>query len=643
MKLLLYAALKNRRHLSLLVVTVLAMIVFTFASQMESLSIAIITKRGPEFFELFSPLKDGQLTKSTTITKEQLEERWRDLTPGDNAELTVDEVSHYMREHGADRVNAAIDYVNSWFHFEGSIGNLCIFLLFVALIKAISQFGHRLTTRLVAIRVSRDLRLNYFEHLQMLPMEFYQKHDIGGLSARAVGDAGAIAEALTATLINYFQSPFVILTTLLWCFLASWKLTLLVFFGLPLIALPIFLIARQVKKLSRQIQKNQEKFGSVLIDFFAGIQTVKAFAMEDFSLKKYREQNENLANLEQKSATYDLSSRPIVHTISVVCIATVMLIGLHVLQMDVTALLLYCALLYLLYEPIKKFAEENNQIQRGIAAAERMHEVMDITPQIQDDPNAIPFSKFEDSIEFDNVWFKYGDRWVLKGLNLTVRKGETVALVGMTGAGKSTVVQLLPRLYDCQKGEVRIDGRSVRQYTQRSLRDGIAFVPQKPFLFMDTIAENISFGRPFGMKKVVKAAQRAYADEFIEKLPEGYHTYLAEAGKNLSGGQQQRLAIARALVKDSPILILDEATSSLDNLSEIRIQQALQDLRGQVTQIIIAHRLTTIEDADRIIYMEDGVKIAEGSKELLLATCAPFRALWEARRKPEHSEELEPV
>lgn len=626
-------ALQNKRHLLLLCITIVAMIFYTFASQLEGLALAIITKKGPDFFELFSPMVDGKLTKSNAVTREQLNARWDQIAAPNESTITLDDTSTFIRDYSPDTVTRVIDKANEWLHFDEGIGNLAIFLIMVALLKAVSQFAHRYTTRLVAIRVSRDLRQRYFEHLQGLPMEFYQRHDIGGLSARAVGDAGVIAEALTGTLINYFQSPFVILSSLVWCFFTSWQLTLLVFVGLPFLAAPIFLIARQVKKISRQIQKNQESFASVLIDFFSGIQTVKVFAMEAFSLKKYSEQNDRLVHLEQKGARYDLSSRPIVHTIGVLCISTVMLFGMHVLQMSVTSILLYCALLYLLYEPIKKFAEENNHIQRGIAAAERMYEVLSITPNIQDDPDAISFSHFEDSIEFDNVWFRYEEQWILRGLTFNVKKGETVALVGPTGAGKSTIVQLLPRLYEAQKGDIRIDGVSLRKYTQRSLRDSIAFVPQKPFLFMDTVAENIAFGRDFSMEQVVAAAKSAHADEFIANLPNGYQTFLAEAGKNLSGGQQQRLAIARALVKNAPILVLDEATSSLDNLSELRIKQALEDLHGKMTQIIIAHRLTTIEDADRIIYIEDGVKIAEGTREELLASCLQFRALWEARHR----------
>ncbi len=224
------------------------------------------------------------------------------------------------------------------------------------------------------------------------------------------------------------------------------------FFGFPLIIYPIIFLARRVKRISKQIQKNQETFASVLIDFLAGIQTVKVFAMEDFSLKKYREHNNKMAALEQKSARYDLSSRPIVHTIGMFFLATALLYGLYVLQMNVSEVLVYCGLLYVFYEPIKKFAEENSHIQRGIAAAERMQEVIGLQPHIQDSHGAIILDTLSEAIEFENVWFRYESNWVLKGVSFTVRKGETVALVGPTGSGKSTIVQLLPRLYDIQKG-----------------------------------------------------------------------------------------------------------------------------------------------------------------------------------------------
>lgn len=407
---------------------------------------------------------------------------------------------------------------------------------------------------------------------------------------------------------------------------------MIIFLGLPLIIMPVIYLTRQVKRITRQLQKNQETFSSVLLDFLAGIQTVKVFAMEAFSLRKYKEQNDQMAMLESKSAKYGLLTRPVLHLIATCCLAVVVLFGLYTLHMTIGQLLMFCGLLHLFYEPVKKFAEENANIQKGVVAAERMFEVLHLKPQIQDHDGALTLSGFKNIIEFDKVWFRYRDEWIIRDLSFTVKKGEIVALVGTTGAGKSTIVQLLPRLYEVQKGEIRIDGIPINAITQKSLREQIAFVPQKPFLFFDTVIENIAFGRSFSREEIVDAAQKAYAHEFIVELPKQYDTLLAEMGKTLSGGQQQRLAIARALVKKAPILIMDEATSSLDSISEQRIKTALRDLQGQVTQILIAHRLSTIEHADKIIYLEKGRKLAEGTIEELLHTCLPFRLMWESYR-----------
>ena len=290
---------------------------------------------------------------------------------------------------------------------------------------------------------------------------------------------------------------------------------------------------------------------------------------------------------------------------------------------------------------MKKFAEENSKIQKGVVAAERLYEVLDIKPQIYDKKEAKDLESFKDIIEFDKVWFRYEEKWILKDLSFHVKKGETVALVGGTGVGKSTIVQLLPRLYDIQKGEIRVDGMPLQSYTQKSLREQISFVPQKPFLFYDTIGANISYGKPFSQEEIERAAKKAHAHEFIEHLPKAYDTMLAETGKNFSGGQQQRLAIARALVKKAPILILDEATSSLDAVSENKIKMAIRELHGEVTQILIAHRLSTIEYADRIIFLQEGSKLAEGTKEELLEICPEFRLMWETHFRSK--KQLEPA
>ena len=302
--------------------------------------------------------------------------------------------------------------------------------------------------------------------------------------------------------------------------------------------------------------------------------------------------------------------------------------GLYGLQLPLHEVLFYCGLLTTVYEPIKKFAEENGRIQRGIAASERMAEVIDEPSQSLKQDDGIDIRSFKDSLEFDNVWFSYGSEWVLKGVSFRIKKGETVAIVGPTGAGKSTIVQLLARLYEIQKGEIRIDGKSLSAYSLKSLREFFAYVPQKPFLFFDTVAENISFGRAFSEVEIIRAAERAHADEFICQLPEKYDTLLAEAGKSLSGGQQQRIAIARAFIKNAPVLVMDEATSSLDATSENYIKQALKELKHDVTKIIIAHRLSTIEDADHILYLEKGIKSDEGKISDLLERCEPFRNMW---------------
>jgi ABC-type multidrug transport system fused ATPase/permease subunit len=627
-------ALGRHKYSALIGFIVSAMILLTFASQLEILALGIITKKGPDFFELFAPEKNGRLEKVDFITHDQLEKRFNEIDSNNTGEITFKDVDHFMQQaKSGDLIEGVIQKVNTVFPIKDNLLNLAIFLVFVALFKAITLFSHRYSTRVMAIRISSDLRQQYFEHIQKLPMKFYQDHQIGALSSRVVSDSAMIAESINACLVNYIQTPFTVITTLAMCFFASWKLSLIIFIGFPLIVFPIVFLAKRVKRIAKQIQQNQERFASVIIDFLAGIQTVKLFGMEEFSLKKYKDQNEKMAKLEQKGARYDLSSRPIIHTIGMFFLATALIYGLYVLQMSVSEILFYCGLLYIFYEPIKKFAEENSHIQRGIAAAERMCDVLDLKPSIQDSDGAESLTDLKSTIEFDNVWFRYADEWILKGLSFNVEKGKTVAIVGPTGAGKSTIVQLLPRLYDIEEGQIRINGNCITTFTQKSLREQIAFVPQKPFLFLDTVEENISYGKKLSSEQIENAAKKAFANDFILQLPLGYQTELAETGKNLSGGQQQRLAIARALAKNAPILIMDEATSSLDSISEDHIRNAIHELKGQVTQIIIAHRLSTIEDADKIIYLEKGEKIAEGTKEELLLTCPGFKKMWEVMHR----------
>jgi ABC-type multidrug transport system fused ATPase/permease subunit len=611
----------------LAILTFVTLFLLTTANLCEMSSLGLMTNTGADFFTLFSP--EGKKVKDK-ISFNDVARQWDQIdSNGDGVITKKDAAASLSERKDSNMLNWVKHKVASHFDLEENISMLIWILVAVALFKAMTLFSARYVTQLLSIRVTRDLRQQYFEHIQALPLSFYQEQNLGSLSSRAVGDAGQIASSLNSCLTNYLQTPFTIVSSLFLCFRISWQLSMVIFLGLPLIILPVIFLTRKVKRITRQLQKNQETFTSVLLDFLAGIHTVKIFAMEAFSLRKYKEQNDQMAVLESRSAKYGLLTRPVLHMIATGCLAVVVLFGLYTLHMTVGELLMFCGFLHLFYEPVKKFAEENANIQKGVVAAERMFEVLHLKPLILDRDGALHLTTFKNIIEFDHVWFKYRDEWVIKDVSFEVKRGEVVALVGATGSGKSTLVQLLPRLYEVQRGEIRIDGIPINAITQKSLRDQIAFVPQKPFLFFDTVAENIAFGRSFSKEDIEDAATRAYAHEFIAELPRQYNTLLAEMGKTLSGGQQQRLAIARALVKKAPILIMDEATSSLDAISENRIKKAIQELQGEVTQILIAHRLSAIEHADRIIFLERGRKIGEGSVHHLLDTCLPFRLMWE--------------
>lgn len=625
---LLKIAFSKSEYRWVLAFTVIFALGFTIATQLEMFTLGIVTRKGPDFFELF-----GSGKQATAVSQVELQNRWKEIGGSENGSISRTDVEHFLENHHREGiVDRGLDAIRGYLPIDKDVRSLVIVIVFVALLKAITLFFYRYGTKLFAINMSRDIRQEYFEHIQALPMSFFQEHNIGALSSRAVNDAYMIADGINSTLVNYFQTPFAFFSTLSICLIISWKLSLVVFIGLPLLIGPIIFIAKRIKRISKQIQKKQEAFASVLVEFLSGIQTIKLFAMEDFSLKKYREHNAAMAQLEVKNARYDNSSRPILHAIGMLFLVTALVFGLWGLKLPLHEVLFFCGLLSAVYEPIKKFAEENGRIQRATAACDRLYDVLHLTPSIQDEHGAKTTVPFAHSITFNNVSFAYGDKTqALTSVSFEIKRGEMVAIIGPTGGGKSTIVSLLTRLFEPQSGTICIDGVPINHFTQKALRDFFAVVPQKPFLFHDTVKENIRFGRPFSDEAVVRAAKLAHADEFIQRLPQGYDTFLAEAGKTLSGGEQQRLAIARALIKEAPIHILDEATSSLDTSSENHIKLALQEIKHTVTQIIIAHRLSTIENADRIIVIEEGTKVGDGPKEELLQTCPTFTRLWRAK------------
>ncbi len=637
----------------------------------EMYSLGLLTNNGPDFFALFSPnrkiekkvdkketfkLKD-QLKKTSgaykkrliskkknlnRVSLEDVQKKWPEIDKDQKGYITKDDASDYMHRTQSRNVLTKLMIVGKdKFNLGNNVILLLMILTMVGLFKAFCTFLSRYFSTLVGIRMGKSLREKYFNHIQTLPMSFFQKFNIGTLSSRVTGDAGIVSGSIISILTNYIQVPFVIASCLFGLFMISFELSLVIFVGLPLMALPIVFLAKKTKKSQRKMLGTAESFAHLLIDYLAGIQTIKLFNMEKFAGKKYIEMNDKIASLEQRISLYSYIAKPILHLIGTLFLGVIIVYGLLYLKMHISDLVVYVGLLHLFYAPIKKFGEENVNIQRGLVAAERMFSVLNIDSSIKDKPNANEFIEFKDEIKFEDVWFKYDEQWVLKNLNFTIKKGQTVALVGPTGAGKSTIVQLLPRLYDISKGKILIDGVPVEDYKQKSLREMMSTVMQKPFLFYDTIKNNICYGREFSDEDVELAAKRAHADEFIQRLPQKYDTVLAEMGKSLSGGQQQRLAISRALVKKASILIMDEATSSLDSISEDKIKQAIASLKGQMTQIIIAHRLSTIEDADKIIYMEFGAVVAEGTRDELYANCQGFKAMWDMMFKREKDERVE--
>lgn len=624
MKLLLKAVFKTKRHLAWLLFSLVMLFGVTIADQAEMISLGVVADVGIDFFQLFDAKE--------SLSKEKYLSMWDELDAEQKGEITKIDVSSYVaNQPQANPIKKVFQGIKQRLsRGEHKFVKIVIVLVFIGLMKAFFLFYSRFATRVLAIRICKDLRNAYFQHIQTLSMRFFHQYDIGALSTRVTSDASQIALSFNSWITNYLQTPFVMLSTLSLCFYFSLKLSLMIFLGIPMVVIPVSIITKKIKKAARALQKNQEHFASILIDFIAGIQTIKIFSMEKFALKKYKEHNDAMVKLEYKTNRYDVLTRPILHFFVTFLLVMILFVGLYYLKMELAELIAYCGLLHLFYEPIRRFADENANVQRGVVAAERLFEIMEIKPEVRDYPGAMPVTTFKESLVFENVHFAYKDKQVLEDVNFTVDRGETVAIVGATGAGKSTILQLILRLYDPVLGEIKIDGGSLKAYTQDSIRSLISFVPQKPFLFNDTVRSNIVYGQEVSEQEMIRAAKKAHAHEFIIDLPGGYDSHLAEMGKDLSGGQQQRLAIARALLRKSPILMLDEATSSLDTLSEKKIQEAIVELHGEITQIIVAHRLSTIEHADKVVFLDRGKVIAVGDKGTLYQQCEKFRAMWEA-------------
>jgi subfamily B ATP-binding cassette protein MsbA len=375
-----------------------------------------------------------------------------------------------------------------------------------------------------------------------------------------------------------------------------------------------------------------------LHETIAGNRIVKAFNMEDYEKRRFAEENNRFFKIVFKRVKVRALSHPLMELLGGIAVAIIIWVGgYRVIRGELTpgAFFSFMTALFMLYAPIRDLNKVNLEVQEGLAAAIRVFELLDTTPEIKEEEGAIPLPPVSTGVDFQDIIFKYGEETVLKDISLHVNVGEVIALVGMSGAGKTSLVNLLPRFYDVEKGRILIDGHDIRKVTFKSLRDQIALVTQQTILFNDTIRNNIAYGNIHGCsdQEIIEAAKAAHAHDFIMKLPEGYDTLIGEQGVKLSGGERQRLSIARALLKNAPILILDEATSSLDSDSETEVQKALDQLMKGRTVFVIAHRLSTIRNAHRIIVLSDGQVVEQGNHTELIALNGEYRRLYDLQFK----------
>jgi len=430
--------------------------------------------------------------------------------------------------------------------------------------------------------------------------------------------------------VSVLVHPLMVIWLLIMLFTFSWVLALIVLIGFPLIILPILNFGRKVKKNSNKIQSKMADLTSILQETLSGIRVVKAFSMHRHEIEKFDRENENLFRLSAKIIRLLHAIRPFIEMIGGISLSFVIIFGIKVLNLGLHDIFGFAAALYLIYEPMKKMSQLNAYIQMGLAAAERVFLILDARPSISEAKDAKKLGELRNCVHYRSVNFSYNTDQVLADVNFEINKGEIVALVGPSGAGKTTIANLLLRFYDPDSGAVTIDGNDLRSVTIDSLRRQIGIVTQETILFNDTVRANIAYGKPdMPLEKIEEAARAANAHDFIMELPKEYETVIGERGVLLSGGQRQRLAIARAILKNPPILILDEATSSLDTESERLVQTAIDRLMRRRTVLVIAHRLSTIQHANNIIVLDRGKIVQQGTHEQLLQTGGLYKKLYD--------------
>jgi len=506
--------------------------------------------------------------------------------------------------------------------------------LLITIAKGVGRVSQQYLMQYCGLKVLENLRDELYGKIIKLPLRYYEGAQVGQLMSRIINDVAMIRSSLPSVVVVVRQ---VLTMTGLMAvvFYQNFQLALLAVVVLPLAFFPFVYFGRKLRRLGRDGQAIYADASVLLHEILSGIRVVKAFSMEKREGERFERENRRLFSISLKQVLASESSSAVMELVGALGIGFVLFIGgLQVIEGKSTpgTFMSFMAALALLYEPIKRLNSANNEIQRALAGAERVFDILDSRENVEEKEGTVrleqPLSNME--LRFEGVSFSYDkDIQALRDLNLTVRQGERLALVGPSGAGKSTFISLLPRFYDPTAGCILLNGVDLREYTLASLRAGIAIVAQDNFLFNQSIRENIAYGQPgFSEERIIAAAEAAYAHEFIMSMPEGYDTLVGERGVKLSGGQKQRLTIARAIAKDAPILILDEATSALDSESEKIVQRALENLMRGRTSIVIAHRLSTVLEADRILVMREGRVEAEGRHRSLLESSPLYAKLY---------------
>ncbi len=506
-------------------------------------------------------------------------------------------------------------------------------VIIVYFLRGLGIYGQEYLMSHVGQNIIRRLRNRLYDHIQDMPLSFFHKEKTGTLMSRITNDVNTIKAMVSSVVTGSVRDCFTIVGLTIVIFSQIWDLALFAFIILPLAFYPIVALGRRVRKVSRKCLEAIADMSSFLHETFAGNKIVKAFGMEAYEKKRFFDKTLSLFKLEMKEVRAKSLSSPIMEFLGGLGIAFVIWYGgYRVISGTYTTgtFVSFLAAVVMLYDPVKKLSKLNNQLQQGLAATDRIFDIIERQSDIKEDENPVVLRRGPHKVTFDNVSFRYKDVTVLKNIDLEVKSGEILALVGMSGGGKTSLVNLIPRFYDVSSGSIYIDGIDLRKASVSSLRDQIAIVTQEPILFNDTVRNNIAYGSWNASEKDIEmAARAAYAYDFIQGFPDKFDTILGELGGRLSGGEKQRICIARALIKDAPILILDEATSSLDTESERLVQKALENLMKGRTTFVIAHRLSTIGYANRIIVIIDGRIVEEGKHEELMAKEGEYCKLYQ--------------